>query len=99
MLHTLYIDASCYEFLLVKCPMSLTSFSWFSDNLKKSSDFCNVKFSLIISNRITVFGKPVNVYLARFLCLSDSFLIDLDLISWIVEQGYVLVVKSISRIL
>ena len=49
------------KFLSVKCPMSLTSFLWFSDYLKKVKMFCIVEFFLItsISNRITIFGMSV----------------------------------------
>ena len=72
------------NFPSVTCPMSLTSFSWFSDYLKKKVEmFCNVKVSLIISNRITIFGMCVP---CKVLMLVRQFSLDLDLISWISEQ-------------
>ena len=48
MLHTLYIDASCYEVSSVTCQMSLTSFSWFSDHLKKKFKFFVMLNSLLL---------------------------------------------------
>ena len=70
--------------------------SWFSDYIKTVVFYGKVNFSLIINNRVTIFGMcvPFKVFMPF-----RQFSLDLDLISWISEQGYVLVVKSISHIL
>ena len=84
------------KFSSVTCPLSLTSFSWFSDYLKKVKihKFCNVNFSLIMSNMINIFGMCVPY---KVLVPVRQFSLDLDLIPWISEQGYVFVVKSITQ--
>ena len=64
------------------CPFSLTSFSWFSDYLKKVMFFCNVNFFLSI--RITIWSMCVP---CKVLMPVRQFSLNLDLISWITEQG------------
>ena len=85
------------KFPSATCPLSLTSFPWFTDYLKKKVKIvCNVYFSLIISNRITIFGMcvPCKVFMPV-----RQISLDLDLTSCTSEQGKVLMVKSISQIL
>ena len=97
MLHTLYMVASCYEDSVGHMSNVLDLFFMVQLLLEqKVKIFCNVEFSLIISNRITIFGMCVP---CKVLMSVRQFSLDLDLISWISEQGKVLVVKSISQIL
>ena len=71
------------KFPSITCPLSLTSFSWFIDYLKKKI-FCNVNFSLM-SNRKTIFGMCVYTLQRQY--ANQTVSLDFDLISWISEQG------------
>ena len=85
MLHTLYIDASCY-IVYVSHMSNVLDLIFMVQCLleKKVKIFCNVKFSLIISNRITIFCMCVP---CKVLMPVRQFSLYLDLISWISEQG------------
>ena len=85
--HTFNIYALCYKCSVsVTCPLSLASFSWFSDYLEEKFIFCNGNFSLIISSGITLFGTcpPWKVIM-----IVKQLSLDLDLISWISELCYI----------
>ena len=92
MLHTLYMDASyvVYGCLMlrsfcqshVKCPWP--HFHGSVTTWKKVKIFCNVKFSLIISSRIAIFGMCIP---RKVLMPVRQFSLDLNLISWISKQG------------
>ena len=86
MLHTLHIDSSCHEVSIshLSNVLDWPHFHGSVTTWKKVKIFCNVKFSLIISNRITIFGMCVP---CKVLMPVRHFLLDLVLISWIIEQG------------
>ena len=85
MLYTLYIEAPCYEVSVSHMSNVLDLIFMFQWPLKKKVQiFCNVEFSLIISNRITIFDMCVPW---EVLMSVRQFSLDLDLISWISEQG------------
>ena len=85
MLHILYIDASCYEISISHMSIVLDLIFMVQWPLnKKIQIFCNVKFSLTVSNRITIFSMCVPY---KVLMPVRQFSLDLNLISWISEQG------------
>ena len=80
MLHTLYMNASCYEVSVSHMSNVLDLIFMVQWLLEKKLIFCNVK----LSNRITIFSRCIR---CKVLMPVRQFPLDLDLISWISEQG------------
>ena len=84
MLHTLYIDALCYKVSVHHMTIVLDLIFMVQGLFgKKVKIFCNVNVSLIMRNRITLFGMCIP---CKILMPVSQFSLDLDLISWISEQ-------------